>query len=101
MSPRRGGWWPWPLPRHGRSHDVRPEGYAIGFLELSDIFYDCSYFGVGDPRDRRHVSEPPVMRPNAVLGSKEESLIWMMSGVVNVIDERRSVIRPVALCAVA
>ena len=83
------------------SHDVRPEGYSIGFLELSDVFYDCSHFGVADPLDRRHVSEPPVMGPNSVLGGKKESHIWMMSWVVNVIDQGWSVIRPATLCAVA
>ena len=97
-------WWPWPLPAgagHARSHDVRLEAYSIRFLKFSDVFHDCSQFGVGDPRDRRHVSEGPVMSPNAVPGSKEERLVWMMSGVVDVIDEGWSEVRPVSLGAVA
>lgn len=82
---------------HARSHDVRLEADSVGFLQLADISRDRRDISIGDPFEGRHVSEPPMVSPDSVPGCEEKGLVGMVSGIVYVVDERRTVVRSVRL----
>ena len=68
---------------------VVPLSDAVGPLEFPDIGHDPGHIAAGQPLDRRHVPETPVMGPDAPCDRPLKRFVAVMAGLVNDMDQRR------------
>jgi hypothetical protein len=66
-----------------------PSPDAVRPLELVDIGHDCAHVVPGQPLDRRHVPETPVVGPHAPGHRTLERFVVVMPGLVEDVDQRR------------
>ena len=62
---------------------------AVGPLEFPDVGHDRHHITAGQPLDRWHVPETPVMGPDAPGDRPLKRLVAMMPGLVDDVDQRR------------
>ena len=68
---------------------IVPSSDAVGPLEFPDIGHDRRHIAAGQPLDRRHVPETPMMGPDAHGDRPLKRLVAMMPGLVYHVDQWR------------
>lgn len=70
-------------------------------LQFSNELHDPLNFGLPHLRLWWHVAKAPMMRPDAAAHSQVEGGVSMMAGLVDGVDERRTVVAPRGVLPVA
>ena len=77
------------IPASRIAFNFVPSSDAVGSLEFPDIGHDRCHITPRQPRDREHVSEPPVVGPDAPGDRPLKRLVAMVAGLVDDVDQRR------------
>ena len=80
------------LELQGASRKAQVSIYAVGALKRANVGRDLKNILIAHTFDGRHVSEPPVMRPDTLLGRENERHVTMVARLVDTMDERRSLV---------
>jgi hypothetical protein len=75
--------------------------YSVGPLQLAYINDNLIDLTSRDLRLGRHISKEPVVLLNAQRCSSNEGKIRVMTGSINIVDERRPFVRPGGVLTVA
>lgn len=62
----------------------------VGTLNLAHVGHDGFHLCLGNPFDRGHVAERPVVLAHAVAGGHHERPIAVVAGLIDLVDQRRA-----------
>ena len=83
------------------SHVVWPVTNSVSGLQLANVADYGSDIRLAHLWLRRHVTKRPMMLPHAPLGREYERVVCMMAGIVDVMHQRRPLVRSGGVSTVA